>query len=203
MSRKKATLTIDLTIASIYVILALLLLWWEESFQESMLKLLNRCENVLTYLALLSTFIIMCLTTADAVGRYVFNRPIVGAYEITESYLMIAAVFLGICAAYRDGCFIRVSFFVHRLPRKARVILNYLVQIFSILLSLFFLLATIEQTRRKIASGIILGLWSIPVWPAYMIVSIGFFFITLLLILDLWRVREGKSSLFKEESTNL
>jgi TRAP-type C4-dicarboxylate transport system permease small subunit len=168
-----------------------------------MRELLKRCENVLIYLATVSTFIIMCLTTVDAVGRYVFNRPIVGAYEITESYLMIAAVFLGICAAYRDGAFIRVNFFVDRLPRKVRFVLNYFVQIFSILLSLFFLLASIEQTRRKIASGIILGLWSIPIWPAYMIVSIGFFFITLLLVFDLWRVRIGKSDLFKEEPTNL
>jgi len=168
-----------------------------------MRKLLNRCENVLTYLATVSIFIIMCLTTADSVGRYFFNRPIVGVYEITERYLMVAAVFLGICAAYRGGTFIRVSFFVDRLPQQVRVILNYFAQIFSILLSLFFLLASIDQTRRKITSGIILGLWSIPVWPAYMIVSIGFSFITLLLVLDLWRVREGKSSLFKEESTNL
>jgi len=168
-----------------------------------MQKLLNRCENLLTYLATISTFIIMVLTTVDAAGRYIFNRPIVGAYEITERYLMIAAVFLGICTAYRGGAFIRVTFFVDRLPRKGKVVLNYFAQIFSILLSLSFLLASIDQTRRKIASGIILGLWSIPIWPAYMIVSIGFFFITLLLILDLWRVREGKSSLFKEESTNL
>ena len=168
-----------------------------------MKKLLNRCENLLTYLATISTFIIMVLTTVDAAGRYIFNRPIVGAYEITERYLMIAAVFLGICAAYRGGAFIRVSFFVDRLPQQVRVFLNYFAQIFSILLSLFFLIASIEQTRRKIASGIILGLWSIPIWPAYMIVSIGFSFMTLLLVLDLWRVREGKSSLFKEESTNL
>jgi len=116
---------------------------------------------------------------------------------------MIAAVFLGICAAYRGGTFIRVTFFVDRLSRKVRVVLNYFVQIFSILLSLFFLLASIDQTRRKIASGIILGLWSIPIWPAYMIVSIGFFSITLLLVFDLWRVRIGKSDLFKEESTNV
>jgi TRAP-type C4-dicarboxylate transport system permease small subunit len=170
-------------------------------------KLLNRCENLLTYLATISTFIIMGLTTVDATGRYVFNRPIVGAYEITESYLMIVAVFLGSCTAYRGGTFIRVVLLVDRLPQKWKVVLNYFAQIFSILLSLSFLLASIDQTRRKIASGIVLGFLSIPVWPAYLIVSIGFFSLTLLLVLDLWRVREGKSSLFKqdfeEESTNL
>ena len=168
-----------------------------------MKKLLNRCENLLTYLAMISTFIIMVLTTADAGGRYIFNRPIVGAYEITERYLMIAAVFLGICTAYRGGAFIRVTFFVDRLPRKVKAVLNHFVQVFAFLLSLFLLLATIEQTRRKIGSGITLSIMSIPIWPAYLIVSIGFFSVTLLLMLDLWRVKRGKSSLFKEESTNL
>jgi len=166
-------------------------------------KLLNRCENLLTYLATISTTIIMALTTADAGGRYIFNRPIVGAYEITERYLMVAAVFLGICTAYRGGAFIRVTFFVDRLPRKVEAVLNHFVQVFAILLSLFFLLTTIEQTRRKIGSGITLSILSIPIWPAYLIVSIGFFFVTLLLVLDLRRVKTGKSSLFQKESTNV
>jgi TRAP-type C4-dicarboxylate transport system permease small subunit len=145
----------------------------------------------------------MGLTTADAGGRYIFNRPIVGAYEITERYLMVAAVFLGICTAYRGGAFIRVTFFVDRLPRKVEAVLNHFVQVFAILLSLFFLLTTIEQTRRKIGSGITLSILSIPIWPAYLIVSIGFFFVTLLLVLDLRRVKTGKSSLFQKESTNV
>jgi TRAP-type C4-dicarboxylate transport system permease small subunit len=85
-----------------------------------MYKLLNRCENLLTYLATISTFIIMGLTTADAAGRYIFNRPIVGAYEITERYLMIAAVFLGICTAYRGGAFIRVTFLWIACRRRGR-----------------------------------------------------------------------------------
>lgn len=43
------------------------------------------------------------LTTADVFGRYFFNRPITGTYEITESYLMVSLVFFGLCTAYREG----------------------------------------------------------------------------------------------------
>ncbi len=163
-------------------------------------KLLNRCENVLTYSAAVSTFAMMCLTTFDAVGRYVFNHPISGAYEITESYLAVATVFLGICYAYRGGAFIRVTFFVDRMPPKIKVALNYLVEGFSILLSLSFLIATTIQAYRKFISGITLSYLPFPLWPAYLIVSVGFFFTTLLMVLDLWRIRTGESDLFKEES---
>jgi TRAP-type C4-dicarboxylate transport system permease small subunit len=155
---------------------------------------------VLIYLATVSTFVMMCLTTSDAVGRYVFNRPISGVYEITESYLAVATVFLGICYAYRGGAYIRVSFFVDRMPRKVKVALNYFVQVFSILLSVFFLIASALQAYRKFASGITLSFLRFPIWPAYVIVCMGFFFTTLLMMLDLWRIKTGESDLFKEES---
>lgn len=160
-------------------------------------KLFNRCENVLNYGALATTFTIMCLTTADVIGRYIFNRPIAGAYEITERYLMVATVFLGILYAYRGGAYIRVTFFVDRLPRQVRLALNYFVQVFSILLSLFFLMATIYQVHRSFASGVTLSFLRIPVWPAYIIVSLGFFFTTVAIVIDLWRIKTGKSDLFQ------
>jgi TRAP-type C4-dicarboxylate transport system permease small subunit len=52
-----------------------------------MQKLLNGCELVMMYVSCLSTFVLMLLTTADAGGRYLFNRPITGAYEISSNLL--------------------------------------------------------------------------------------------------------------------
>ena len=67
-----------------------------------MQKLLNGSELVMVYVSSLSTFVLMLLTTADAGGRYLFNRPITGAYEITSNYLMIAAVFLAVCYGFHE-----------------------------------------------------------------------------------------------------
>ena len=97
-------------------------------------KFLYRCERVLTYIAVLSIFIMMCLTTADAIGRYFFGRPITGAYELTEKYFMLVTIFLGIAYAYRGGAFIRVGILMDRMPRKVKVPINYFGQIFSIAL---------------------------------------------------------------------
>ena len=41
---------------------------------------------------------------------------------------------------------------------------------------------------------------SIPVWPAYLIVSLGLLFMGLFVFIDLRRVKKGTSGLFKEES---
>lgn len=59
---------------------------------------------MLTLVAAVATFCMMLLTTADASGRrYLFNRPILAAYELATNYLMIAGVFLAMPYAYRRG----------------------------------------------------------------------------------------------------
>ena len=80
------------------------------------------CERLMVLLAVWATFIIMGITTADALGRYVFNRSIIGVYEITERYLMVAAVFLAVGYGYRRGAYIRVTFLIDRLPQKAKFV---------------------------------------------------------------------------------
>src|SRR5262249_57287482 len=69
-----------------------------------------RCELALVYAAVLATLVMMCLTSADAFSRYIFNRPVVGAYELTQKNLMVAAIYLRLSHAYCGGGFIPVSF---------------------------------------------------------------------------------------------
>ena len=85
-----------------------------------MQKWLDGCERVLTVVAVAATFGMMLLTTVDAGGRYLFNRPILLAFELTTNYLMVAAVFLALPHAYRQGANIRVTFLVDRLGRRLR-----------------------------------------------------------------------------------
>ncbi len=163
-------------------------------------EIIKRVEKIVGYGAVGTTFAIMFLTTGDAIGRYVFTRPIAGAYEITETYLIVATVFLGICRAYRSGAYIRVTFFADRLPRKAKIYLYYFVVIVSISVNLCLLIATSYQMIQKKASGVILAFWAIPIWPGYLLVSVGFFFTTVAMILDLCQSKIEESGLFKEGS---
>ena len=165
-----------------------------------MKNLLNSFEKLFGYSAMISVFAMMCLATADAAGRYVLNQPIRGAYEITEQYLMVVAVFLGICWAYREGALVRVTFLADRLPRQVKVGVNYFVQAISILIGIVYVYCQIRQTLRSISSGMTLDIWALPLWPAYVIAFLGLSLMTLALWLDLWGVRTRRSNLFKEES---
>ena len=147
-----------------------------------------------------SVFILMLLTTIDTTGRYLFNQPIIGAYEITGNYLMIAAIFLGVAYGYRGGSYIRVTFLVDRLPAQCRLIINYIVQVVSMLYGVTLIIATAQQAGRVFADHTSLSSINVPLGPAYVIVTVGLFFMSLSMLLDIRKVRKGASPLFKDDS---
>jgi TRAP-type C4-dicarboxylate transport system permease small subunit len=155
---------------------------------------------VLIGVAVLATFAMMCLTSADALSRYLFNSPILGAYEITEKYLMVAAIFLGLSYAFQGGVFIRVTFLVDHLPPLARQVANHAAHLLSIGFCVIILVATGQQAIRALSDTTELSALPIPVGPAYWLVPIGFFALTVAMVWDLRRVRGGTSLLFKQEA---
>lgn len=159
-------------------------------------KWLERCELLLLYVAVLAALAMMCLTSADAASRYLLNMPIMGAYEITEKYLMTGMVFLGVSYAYRGGAFIRITFLVDRLPRAAKLVLNYIAQIVSLAYCVLLVVATIEQSLRVYGNGTTLSAPEWPLAPAYFLVPAGLFFLSVLVLIDVLRVKSGRSHLF-------
>jgi TRAP-type C4-dicarboxylate transport system permease small subunit len=161
-----------------------------------MRRWLDGAERILTLVAAVATFSMMLLTTADAAGRYLFNRPILAAYELTTNYLMIAAVFLALPYAYRQGANIRVTFLVDRLGPQVRLVVDHIVQLVSIAYCALLVFATLQQTRHVFSTRTTFVTLDLPLWPAHLLVSIGLFLTTLMMLLDLREVRTGRSSLF-------
>ncbi len=165
-----------------------------------MKRLLTLCESLLTYAAVVSLGIMVLLTTIDAAARYLFDRPITGAYDVTEKYLMLGTVFLGLSYAYRRAAFIRVTILVDYIPRSIMVFVNHVVQLFSLCYFVVLGVATIQQTLKLYDNKMSFGTISQPVWPSSAIIPLGLFCMLLPMLRDVERVRKGKSALFKEDS---
>ena len=163
-------------------------------------KSLDRVELGLLYVGVLATFLMMCLTSADALSRYLLHWPITGAYEISEKYLMVAVVFLGLPYAYRGGGFIRVTFLVDRLSPSLKLLANYFAHIISLVFCAAFVAATGLQAVRALSDDTTFSALPLPIGPAYWLVPLGFFFLTVLLIFDLRRVRTGDSFMFVQDA---
>lgn len=65
----------------------------------------------------LATLIMMLLVVANIIGRYLFNRPLTGTLEFTES-LLVLVIFCSIALTQYDGGHIRVNLVTRRLPQR-------------------------------------------------------------------------------------
>ena len=163
-------------------------------------KVLLWIEKRLLYLGMIAVFGMMCLTTVDAVWRYLFNSPITGAYEITEKYLMLISIFLGMSYTYRGAGFIRVTILMDRLPKSWKVPINHFAQLFAIVYVAVLIWGTYEYFTRLYRQGTTLAsIYSLPQWIGAAFIPLGLLVVGLFLLLDFPRVREGKSALFQEE----
>jgi TRAP-type C4-dicarboxylate transport system permease small subunit len=165
-----------------------------------MTKALSRIEQALIWCAVAATAAMMLLTSADALLRYTVNKPIVGAYEVTEKYLMVAAIFLGFSYAYRGGAFIRVTFLVDMLPKSWRLAADYLAYLVSLACCVVFFVATAGQAMRELADTTTLATLPILTGPAYALVPIGFLALLVLMLADVRRIRTGNTLLFSQEA---
>src|SRR5947208_9514037 len=73
-------------------------------------------------------FSLMMLTTADVIGRYIFNWPLRGAFEITE-LLLLALIFAGLPLASRSDEHVTLDFIDMLLGTRGRHLLRRLVDL--------------------------------------------------------------------------
>jgi TRAP-type C4-dicarboxylate transport system permease small subunit len=157
-------------------------------------KLLNRVEKVFTFFSATTCFVLMLLTTGDTIGRYIFNKPITGTFEVSTNYLMVALAFLAMSYSYSQNVHVRVDFIADRLPKKLKLSVSRLAQVVSLLCIGTLIAASTQQALRVLSSHTIMSsLEMIPMWPAYLIVPVGLLPMFLLMLLDLGRMMTKKS----------
>src|SRR5215468_10294773 len=83
-------------------------------------------DRALGFSAAVLLFCLMMLTTADVIGRYIFNSPIRGAFEITE-LLLLTLIFAGLPLASRANEHVTLDFIDMILSDGGRLLLSRLV----------------------------------------------------------------------------
>jgi TRAP-type C4-dicarboxylate transport system permease small subunit len=83
----------------------------------------RRADAVLGIAASAILFAMMSLTFVDVVARYVFNRPIRGAFEVTE-LLLLVLIFAGLPLVSHADEHVTMDFIDRWLPPSRRALLN-------------------------------------------------------------------------------
>jgi TRAP-type C4-dicarboxylate transport system permease small subunit len=134
-----------------------------------------RSLNVLlAYAGSCVLFGMMLLTIFDVIGRYIFNSPITGAFEITEA-MMVTMVFFFIAYAQAKKSHVAVDLVVNLLPKKLRVLIDIITHLLSLLMMVLIawmsMLRWLELIKIKEYTAIL----HIPVSPFLLILALGCF----------------------------
>lgn len=134
----------------------------------------------------LTILVMMLSTTVDTTLRYVFSRPVPGVFELNE-VLLAVCIFMGLAWTQVERGHIRVIFILRRLPPKWIVVIDLLVWIICFVFITGF---GIQSAKEALHSFHIKefrwGSVQMPIWWAKALVPIGFWMMSLQLIIDIW-----------------
>ena len=132
------------------------------------------------YISFVCVAAMMLLNTADVLYHTLFNKNIIGAYDITQQLLM-CAVFCSFAYAQSKKAHINMTLIVAKLPRALRFILFSLMSVLSVVVSGATTWAAYMQTLDSINKGYVTDVIYIPLWPfnVVMIIAMAIFTLTI------------------------
>lgn len=137
---------------------------------------LSRATDIVTtaaaYVAGAVLLLLMLLTTADVAGRYFFNSPIDGVFDLTHFSVSIM-VFLGLGYCGFRGGHVVIELLYDKLPRAARGGLKRLIELIGCVLFGLIAWRTAVQSVDVRDMGEASQLMEIPYFPLYWLVAFG------------------------------
>ncbi len=112
------------------------------------------------------------VTVIDVAGRYLFNRPLLGAIEMSE-FLMVFLSFGALALAEIRRSHISVDFFIGALPERLRTLLDAAGALLGIVFWSFVAWRAAVHAQRVREVGEVSANLTLPTWPFYLVVTVG------------------------------
>ena len=116
--------------------------------------------------------LLMLLTTADVAGRYFFNSPINGVFDLTHFAVSIMT-FLGLAYCGYRGGHVVIELLYDKLPPRARGVLNRVINLAGCVLFALIAWRTVVQSIDVREMGEASQMMEIPLFPLYCVVAFG------------------------------
>jgi TRAP-type C4-dicarboxylate transport system permease small subunit len=146
-----------------------------------------RISEVLLIVSAIALFITMLLSIADIGGRYFFLRPITGTSELVGILLVVtSSLGLGWCQYLKGN--ITIDILPKRLNRRGQAILSIISYLLSVAVCVIICWQASLMMMRYITEplGGTTSTLHILIWPFILIMIIGFIWVTVIFILDLY-----------------
>lgn len=157
---------------------------WFSKASEKLSKLFYPITRYLNIVGLVFLALMMFLTAADVIGRYVFNKPLTGALELTE-FMMAVVVAFGLSYTQVKKGHVSVDVVTSKLPQRAKAVINSITCLLFLCLFALISWRLILYAGNLGAEGYTSSALKIPMSPFVYLVALGSTILCLVLITDL------------------
>jgi TRAP-type C4-dicarboxylate transport system permease small subunit len=133
---------------------------------------MSRLSKYLSYVAGFVLIAMMLLTTADVAGRYLFNSPILGVFEVTE-FTMVCLVFCSLAYTQSKKAHVAVDILASLMPPKGQRFIDIINYLISFLILALITWKSIERGFEVMANKESSAILQIPVYPFMFLVALG------------------------------
>ncbi len=127
---------------------------------------------------------IIILVTVDVIMRGAFSKPLMGAYELVQ-YFMVPLVFFALFFTTYEKGHIAVSVMTERLKPRAKVVIYIFGYVISLVLFALITWQSVMYGLRLFNSGEESLALGIPSYPFAFVVALGSAFTSLVLLANL------------------
>jgi C4-dicarboxylate transporter, DctQ subunit len=144
-----------------------------------------RLESALNLLGGIVIFLLVFLTTANVLGRWLFNMSVSGYIDWVEQSMAFMA-FLGISYTQRLGGHIRMDILLSQLRGRWLWFVELLSVVLMLLITLLLIYGSFLHFLRAYTLGDSSLDIDLPTWPAKLVVPVALSVLALRLMLQIW-----------------
>lgn len=147
---------------------------------------LGAAEKICIGISQLTIFAMMVTISIDALGRFLFGKPLQGGYEVTSLYYMVILAFLGMPATHAIGGHIRIDALKHLLDRvPLRLTDRINAALAAVAFSFLAWHTGIDAIEKIVLRETTMGAMQMPLYLSYVWVPVGCGLLTLRLALEI------------------
>lgn len=147
-------------------------------------KAIKKTNSILSVIGAGMLFILMVLGAADVIGRYLLNKPIMGAQEI-GTVLLGVMVFISWGATQEVRAHVNVELLTPRFPPMLRMIVNLVTTFLALVLFSLIVWQAAMTGKDFHESGRLIYVIHWPLAPFQFVVSFGALVLCLVFIMQM------------------
>ena len=151
---------------------------------KTLAKGVSLMNSALKYVCVSLLFFMMALGTVDVIGRYLFNKPILGTLEVFE-ILLPAIVLLGLGYTQENRGHVSLELLVLQLSPRTKTILNILTNGCALFISVLILWRGWILTTMYWRMGRTIPTIDIPMFLPQLFVPLGALVLSLVLMVQM------------------